>query len=440
MTDESRLRRLRRILERDPEPAAPEPAGRPGDGPDLLHDRIRSLRAEIERVASRTRDRPGRREDALRMLGPGEEAGPAVPIPGEMVRGPLGDLWMRERRYEPGALHGTAEIMAGLGLAGEEAALIALDEGLRSFDMRRSTFLDVETTGLSLGTGTIAFLVGLGWFADGGFCVRQLFVDRIENEPAVLGAMIEALGPRPMLVTFNGKSFDVPVLRSRLTLCRMDADLGGAGHLDLLHASRRLWKRRIGDCSLDSCERAVLGLEREGDVPGELIPEIFLEYLQTGSPGRIPDVFHHNLLDVVSMAALAGRMSELVQSRSCGDMDDVVSLAHVRLRHGEREGAEKDFACAAGSTSSDHRIESNLALAILARRRGEHALAASLLVRVLEDDPDHAAAHLMLAKIHEHNLKDIPRALEHARLAEEAEGVEASTRRIARLNRRLSGP
>jgi tetratricopeptide (TPR) repeat protein len=218
----------------------------------------------------------------------------------------------------------------------------------------------------------------------------------------------------------------------------MGTALDRAGHLDLLHVARRLYKRRIGDCSLDSCERSVLGFHREGDIPGELIPEIFVEFLRTGRPGRMHDVFHHNLLDVVSMAALAGRMADLLERREPHeDMDDLVSLARVRLRHGDDEDAEEIFTQASSSTSSEHRIESRLELAIMARRRGEHEVQLRLLECILEDDPDHAGAHLMLAKLLEHRLGLLDEALEHARLAEEAEGSEASGRRLARLRRRI---
>jgi tetratricopeptide (TPR) repeat protein len=289
-----------------------------------------------------------------------------------------------------------------------------------------------------MGTGTIAFLVGLGWYSEGAFHVRQLFVDRLENEPAVLDSLLEITGRRPFLVTFNGKAFDVPVLRARLGLNRLSTELDGTGHLDLLHAARRLYKRRIGDCSLDSCERAILGFHREGDIPGELIPEIFVHYLQTGRPGRMHDVFHHNLLDVVSMAALLGCMIRLVSGQDDAEMDDVVSLARVRMRYGDERDAERIFGLATTSGSAEHRIESNMELAIMARRRGEHELQRRLLESILEDDPDHPASHLMLAKLYEHRLRLFDRALAHARQAEEAEGYEASRHRIDRLLRLLA--
>jgi uncharacterized protein YprB with RNaseH-like and TPR domain len=347
-------------------------------------------------------------------------------------------VWLRERRHVSGTLHGAIEISRGLDLGPAAAALVALDGTLHAFNVRSATFLDIETTGLSLGTGTVAFLIGLGFFDANDFVVRQLFVDRLENEPAVLASLLEVLAERPHLVTFNGKTFDVPVLKARLGLARMPPGIDAACHLDLLHSARRLYKRRIGDCSLDSCERSVLLYHREGDVPSELIPEIYVEYLRTGRPGRLTDVFHHNLIDVVSMAALAGHMASLVEAGD-HDLDDLVSLARVQRRFGEEDEAAALWGRTSSSPSSEHRIESRLELALMARRRSDHALERELLEKLLEDDPDHALAHLMLAKLHEHRLKDPAQALRHARLAEEAEGFEASARRIARLERKLGG-
>ena len=434
-------RRLRRLLERDTDETREPPSPRE-DRPaqDERQRRLGELRAEIERISSIKGRRgsgvaPAEPEDWTPGDQPWRE--PAEPLPGEPVRTEHGEVWIRDKHYDSGSLHGTALISNGLSLTAGSASLLALDETMSRFEMSGATFLDIETTGLSMGTGTVAFLVGLGWYEGNDFHVRQLFVDRLENEPAVLHALLDAVRERPHLVTFNGKTFDVPVLRARLALNRLSTGLDRAGHLDLLHIARRLYKRRIGDCSLDSCERSVLGFHREGDIPGELIPEIFVEYLRTGRPGRMNDVFHHNLLDVVSMAALAGRMADLLERRTHEDLDDLVSLARVRLRHGDDDDAERIFTQATASSSSEHRIESRLELAILARRRGEHEVQRTLLESVLEDDPDHAPAHLMLAKLLEHGLDLLDLALEHALQAEEAEGREASVHRIERLRRRI---
>jgi hypothetical protein len=413
--------------------------------------RIEALRSEIMRITGRRVSRNAPTSGGVRIVdaddpcAPDSFDGPPIVLPGKKVTGPFGELWLREKRYEPDDVQGTAPISAALKLIGQTAALLALDDSIASFDVRRAVFLDIETTGLSMGTGTIAFLVGLGWFEESSFVVHQLFVNRLENEPAVLATLLERLGKAPMVVTYNGKSFDVPVLRTRLALSRMGVDLDSGGHLDLLHAARRLYKRRIGDCSLDSVERSILGFHREGDIPGELIPEIFVEFLRTGRADHMHDVFHHNLLDVVSMASILGRMVELASSHPDrvprGDMDDLVSLARVRLRHGDQDHATHILEHASCSGCADHRIESRFELAMMARKRGEHELQRKLLEQLVDDDADHPHAHLMLAKLFEHKLHMLPEALAHAQLTEEAEGFESSAHRVARIQKKIdAGP
>ncbi len=291
-------------------------------------------------------------------------------LPGRRLAGKHGEYWAAERTFGRGAVQGRVPLEAALALTGRAASLLGLDESLLGFDVRRATFLDIETTGLSMGTGTIAFLVGLGWFEGEDFVVEQIFVDRLENEPAALSAMLDRLAERPLLVTFNGKTFDVPVLRTRLVLGRLPSAMGGGGRLDLLHASRGLYRRRVGDCSLGSLERSVLGFEREGDIPGEVIPEIFVQYLRTGRTDRMHDVFHHNLLDVASMASLLGALAELetgTHGEAAAHADDLVSLARVRLRHGDEDGAAAILGRTAGGDCPDHRMESRLALAVMAQ-------------------------------------------------------------------------
>jgi hypothetical protein len=455
-TDDRRKRRLARLLEAragdetSDAPAAERDGRGEQSGPPCpaggRKARIEQLRREIQRIEARSSARRAAAarppsDDPVAEPGPEGDAPPAA-LPGEEMDNPLGRLWVRSRPFPSMHEQGTAPLCAALDFTGDMAALFSLDDSLAHFDVRRAVFLDIETTGLSLGTGTIAFLVGLGWFEQDAFRVRQLFVNRLENEPAVLHDLLGRLEGGPPIVTFNGKTFDVPVLRTRLALNRMPGALDAGGHLDLLHATRRLYKRRIGDCSLDSVERAVLGFHREGDIPSELIPEIFVDYLRTGSAERVHGVFHHNLLDVASMAALMGRMAELARGLEegppGGDLDDLVSLARIGLRRGEHDRAVHLLDHTSGSICAEHRVESRMHLAVLARRRGDHDAELALLGQVIEDEPDHAHAHLMLAKLLEHKLGRYEDALAHARLTEEAEGFEASAHRVARLERKLA--
>jgi uncharacterized protein len=175
-------------------------------------------------------------------------------------------------------------------------------------------FLDTETTGLAGGTGTCAFLIGIGAPQGAQFAVRQFFLRDYPEEKAMLGALSEALEPYKALVTFNGKTFDVPLLETRYALARMKSPLDRLLHLDLLHPARGLWKLRLESCKLTHLEANLLGIRREGDVDSSEIPAIYFNYLRTGNACGLQPVFYHNALDVITLAALA---VELARTISC---------------------------------------------------------------------------------------------------------------------------
>jgi len=165
-------------------------------------------------------------------------------------------------------------------------------------------FLDTEATGLSGGAGTYAFLVGVGGWHASGFCVEQFFMRDFHEETALLLALQERLTEVRLLVTFNGKSFDLPLLDSRYVISRLDRPLAQVTHLDLLHPARRLWKLRLGDCSLINLEKRLLGLWRENDVPGNLIPHLYFNYTRTGVGTGLRAILEHNRQDIQSLADL----------------------------------------------------------------------------------------------------------------------------------------
>lgn len=178
------------------------------------------------------------------------------------------------------------------------------------FPIERAVFLDVETTGLSRGTGTYAFLIGVGRFVDGQFRLRQFFMRDYGDEHTHLEALHAELADAEAVVTFNGRSFDWPLLETRATMNRLR--LPRLPHLDLLHSARRVWRPIIGGCSLTELEQAVLQLERRDDVPGHLIPQRYFDFLQTGDATPLVDVLVHNRLDIVSMVALVGHIGRAV--------------------------------------------------------------------------------------------------------------------------------
>jgi uncharacterized protein YprB with RNaseH-like and TPR domain len=173
-------------------------------------------------------------------------------------------------------------------------------------DPRRWAFLDTETTGLAGGTGTCAFLIGLGSIEDSGFHVRQYFVRDFDEEASALEGLRRDLERFDVLVTFNGRTFDQPLLETRYTMNRARHPFARMEHLDLLHGARRLFRLRLENCRLVNLEHEILGFERHGDVPGEMIPHLYFEFLRSRRAARLKAVFEHNANDIVSLACLTG--------------------------------------------------------------------------------------------------------------------------------------
>src|SRR6266481_4120061 len=197
-------------------------------------------------------------------------------------------------------------------------------------DPEKWLFLDTETTGLAGGTGTYAFLVGLAWWDAGGLQVEQFFMRDFSEEHSLLHELSARVASRPVLVTFNGKSFDWPLLESRFTMTRSITVPKLAAHLDLLHPARALWKLRLGSVRLVELERHVLdaprrGWHREDDVASALIPQLYFDYLRGGPAEPLAGVVRHNQMDLRGLAALFGKINTLL-SEPADSANEIESL------------------------------------------------------------------------------------------------------------------
>src|SRR5467141_2979764 len=184
-------------------------------------------------------------------------------------------------------------------------------------DPEKWLFLDTETTGLAGGTGTYAFLVGLAWWDAGGLQIEQFLMRDFTEEYSILHELAERAAERPVLVTFNGKSFDWPLLENRFTMTRSIAVPKLAAHLDLLHPARALWKLRLGSVRLVELERQVLdaprlGWQRDNDVSSALIPQFYFDYLRGGPAEPLAGVVRHNQMDLRGLAALFCKINALL--------------------------------------------------------------------------------------------------------------------------------
>jgi len=285
-------------------------------------------------------------------------------------------------------------------------------------------FLDTETTGLAGGTGTYAFLTGIAWWDSGGLQVEQFFMRDFADEHSVLCELAERIAERPVLVTFNGKTFDWPLLESRFTMTRRIAPPKLAAHLDLLHPARALWRLRLGSVRLVELEREVLdarrlGWHREDDVASALIPQFYFDYLRGGSATPLAGVVRHNQLDLRGLAALFGKINSMLAEQELEEADgrDLFGLSRFLYRRGEAPRAAKicSKAIEAG-LPAEHRQQASRELALMAKRRGDHAEAAQLW-RTLLTGSQHAIEACEQLAIHfERREKNLAQAIEYAEL------------------------
>lgn len=313
---------------------------------------------------------------------------------------------------------------------------LSLCAGVAGTEARDCVFMDTETTGLAGGTGTLVFLLGMARFSDGALEVSQFFVTGFQGEGAMLEAAREYLHGADTVVTFNGRSFDAPLLAARYRLAGASDPFAELQHVDLLHVTRRTFKKSWPDCRLQTVERRLLGIERVGDLPGSEAPQIWFEWVRHGRDERLPGVCAHNRLDLLSLAVLPAALQGSHNDPANAGANVLACARHLGLDL-ERDDGER----ATYEFLERHRAhldaEGLLELARLARRRRQWDLAVELWEQLAGDGVVAAIEHL--AKYYEHEKRDFERALRTTdRLIACAPGVRAHRRRDARLRARLA--
>jgi len=259
-------------------------------------------------------------------------------VEGELAKNDCGEYFTARQSFPFGRPYGKLRI--GDISAADLSPLNLLFPGTPLPAPERLVYLDTETTGLAGGTGTCAFLIGVGTLEGTQFVVRQFFLRDYPDEKAALRALAEILDSFDGLVTYNGKTFDVPLLETRYALSRLKSPFGRLLHLDALHPSRRLWRLRLESCKLTDLESAVLGIEREGDVPGSEIPGIYFDYLRTGDARGLQPVFFHNALDIMTLAAVTVELARAIGDGGAATLEspvDLFSLSRIYETAGSRE-------------------------------------------------------------------------------------------------------
>lgn len=397
---------------------------------------IADLRKRIDMIMAR---RPAARPPSAKPPAPCPLTLEEV-IPGEDFINAAGTCFIRENELDSLTLHGHRRLGDFAGLSMQAASLLANDTSLGDYLLEEGLFLDTETTGLAGGTGTMAFLIGLGWFDGGRFTIRQIFVRDFAQERAALNHLSEIVGNRRFLVSFNGKAFDVGLLSTRYVMNRLQDPFIAMPHLDLLHPSRRLIAHRLGNCRLATIEAQVLGLVRHSDIPGSDIPQRYFDWLRRGDARLLKDVFEHNRLDVVSLVALMGYLSGLVEGRRDGipaDERDLLAVARLHIDRQDIPQALYLLSSLLQSSGALLRTDVRKMLSLLHKRAGHWEDALGIWHQMLQDHPGDLFALIELAKWYEHRAHDHTTALNLVGLAlEQVDGHSGAADRESLLHRR----
>jgi uncharacterized protein len=356
-----------------------------------------ALRERIAAITARPRDG----SKAPSPSGGGQGGGLAARLPANCAEEatPFGPVAVRREWFPDDGNQEVGALSTCLGFAPDE--------------LRRPLFLDTETTGLSGGTGTVAFLVGLAWREAEGLALAQYFLCDFDQENALLWAVGRCLREAGVLVTYNGRSFDWPLLQTRLVLRR--AEWPSPPHLDLLTLARRIFRPRLPDCALQTIEQSVLDLHRADDLPGALIPGRYFAWLRQGDPRSLDPVFIHNRQDVLSMSLLLARFEALLRGS-----DELHPLDRFgRARFLEARGFQVEAIREYGQLWRDHagggallatRGALGIRLARLLRRKGRWEEARSVLEECWQTQTYPYPAAIELAKLLEHQARDLAAA------------------------------
>jgi uncharacterized protein YprB with RNaseH-like and TPR domain len=341
-------------------------------------------------------------------------------VPGRFQETPYGQVFLFEERYPLEHRQGRAALYTTTSL--QVIAEWAREPRLAEVEANAFTFLDTETTGLAGGTGTYAFLVGVGRYDGEAFHLAQFFMRDPMEEPALLAALTEFLQPCEALVTFNGKAFDVPLLNARYVTNGELPPLASAAHLDLLPLARRLWRDRLPSRALGYLEEHILGMTRtHEDVPGWVIPSLYFDYLRGSDARPLKSVFYHNAMDVLSLAALLSHAAGLLDDPLNGAVVhglDLVAMGKLFEHLGHLETAAQLY-----ERGLAHDLPEELywktvqRLSFAQKRRGNLSAAVALWREAARSGQIYA--HIELAKFYEHKQRDYSEAAQwtHAALA-----------------------
>jgi uncharacterized protein YprB with RNaseH-like and TPR domain len=396
---------------------------------DPKQERLSELRKRIEEVMNR-KERLGS-PHAPRVQGR------PVPIEhvvtGEEAATEHGRFFISHSSLNADDFHGHTRVCDFACPGMHSAAILTGSQALADLSIEDGLFLDTETTGLAGGTGTFPFLIGLGWFEEGSFITCQLFARDFSEEKAMLTCLTDLASAKRFLVTFNGRAYDLNILSARFILNRSEDVLSLMPHIDLLHPSRRMFGSRLENARLVTIEANVLGVRREGDVPGYEIPQRYFDWLRRRDGRLLEDVFRHNRLDIVSIASLLKYLTDLVEGGSGithAHHGDLLSAARLHHERGNLAAAMRMLVPLTGSHLAGVAKAARRSLSLIYKKTNQWDDAAELWEDMIGSDPLDVFAVEELAKFYEHHARKYEQALKIVhRVLDEARHLGETERR-----------
>jgi uncharacterized protein len=378
---------------------------------DPGQDKISELRRKIDNIMSRrerivTASIPAPRRSAI----PLEDI-----VAGEEARMPYGNFFLSRGTLNADDAHGHWRIREFAQPSMKAAAFLAGNHASKDLSIAGGLFLDTETTGLAGGTGTFPFLIGLGWFETDSLITCQLFARDFSEERAMLTYLSELASTKQFLVTFNGKAYDLNLLTARFILNRCQDSLSVMPHIDLLHPSRRIFSHRLENTRLSTIETDVLGVSRNGDVPGFEIPQRYFDWLRHHDARLLEDVFEHNRLDIVSMASLLKYLADLLDGNEEIDRNhhgDLLKLAGLIHDRGDLQRAKKLFEALIMSHQTDVAMSAQRSLSLIYKKTHCWEEAVKLWQHLITSSQHKVFATEELAKFYEHHDRECRKALQ----------------------------
>ena len=342
-------------------------------------------------------------------------------VPGQWINTSFGDIFRAEFNFNLSGLYGKIDLKQIFDFQSDDIMdLFNLDY---NHELESILFLDTETTGLVGGSGTVAFMIGLGWIQKQEFIVHQYFISHMNHEEGMLGYIANFASNFSCIASFNGKSYDIPLLNTRYIINRLAPIFGDMEHIDLLHLSRALWKYTLQNCKLKTLESELMGLFRCEDIPGDMIPEVYFEYLEVGATGRLERIFYHNRFDIISML---GTLLLILQSINNVTLETnpLADYAKGQFFHKKKiiDRSIQHYQNVLKSKITIFlRIATMLELADIYKKEKQIEEAVKLWHKIIDIDYSHSA-YIELAKYYEHKEKKYTCALELAEKAVEGLG------------------